>query len=100
MKKVSEVILSKNGAKAEDFKDELKSAGETAEDDVEDKEVEATINPDIKEVRKMLNEIEEILEDEDGEEISVPAKDYVENLKMTLTRFVEGGDCPHCGKEL
>jgi DNA primase large subunit len=60
--------------------------------EAEDEEVEKTKNPDVKEVREMLNEIEEILEEideSDEDKLSVPHKDYVDRLKMTLDQFVE-----------
>jgi hypothetical protein len=84
-------IIIKKGSETK-MSDEMKKAVNAAFDGVEeseDEEVESAVNKDIKEVREMINEIEETLEEMDEKELTLPNKDYVDNLKMSLTRFCE-----------
>ncbi len=58
-------------------------------DEAEDEEVAATINPDVKTARAMINEIEEELDEMDEKELTVPNQDYVDRLIMSLQQYVE-----------
>jgi len=81
----------KAGASAR-MPDELKKAVNEAFDgaeEAEDKEVEACVNDDVKTARQMINEIEEELEELDEKELTAPNQTYVNDLIMSLSRFIK-----------
>ena len=81
----------KAGAEAK-MPDELKRAVNEAFDgaeEAEDKEVDSMINEDCKTARRLINEIEEELEEMDEKELTAPNQTYVNDLIMSLDRFVK-----------